>query len=337
MSFILRRTQITMKKSKIIVPALGLLLLSTAASISGSVAWFTANRTFNADIGGKFAVVATTGDLACTFTPGVGTENALDGNNQADPSTLKISTGAVLADASLNHKTKTVVFPTNDKATTFDEYVVTGTKGDSTSGDTKNLTRAAGANNTTIYSAFTWKMTFTFTTSNESDSYALFFDLDANKSDVAYTATTLDTGTGFRMAFINIGDNASNTGARKVVWADNQVINNCKYVASKTAAESDNTGTTYTASDKDLIASNTASTVSGSIATINGNGGIADNDSGMEGYYNYFGKFVPGARTITFLCVAWFEGTDGNIQEGHTLDEVSAKLYFETRKMPSAS
>ena len=32
-----------MKKSKIIVPALGLLLLSTAASVSGTVAWFTAN------------------------------------------------------------------------------------------------------------------------------------------------------------------------------------------------------------------------------------------------------------------------------------------------------
>ena len=32
------------KKSKIIVPALGLILLSTTASISGSVAWFTANR-----------------------------------------------------------------------------------------------------------------------------------------------------------------------------------------------------------------------------------------------------------------------------------------------------
>ena len=39
-----------MKKSKIIVPALGLLLLSTAASVSGTVAWFTANRTYNTTI-----------------------------------------------------------------------------------------------------------------------------------------------------------------------------------------------------------------------------------------------------------------------------------------------
>lgn len=33
-----------MKKSKIIAPALGVLILSTAASISGTVAWFTANN-----------------------------------------------------------------------------------------------------------------------------------------------------------------------------------------------------------------------------------------------------------------------------------------------------
>ena len=34
-----------MKKSKIIAPALGVLILSTAASISGTFAWFSANNT----------------------------------------------------------------------------------------------------------------------------------------------------------------------------------------------------------------------------------------------------------------------------------------------------
>ena len=37
-----------MKKTKIIVPALGLLLLSTAASVTGTVAWFAANTTVTA-------------------------------------------------------------------------------------------------------------------------------------------------------------------------------------------------------------------------------------------------------------------------------------------------
>ena len=37
-----------MKKTKIIIPALGLLLLSTAASVSGTVAWFSMNKTVTA-------------------------------------------------------------------------------------------------------------------------------------------------------------------------------------------------------------------------------------------------------------------------------------------------
>ena len=33
-----------MKKSKVVIPALGLIALSTAASITGTVAWFSANQ-----------------------------------------------------------------------------------------------------------------------------------------------------------------------------------------------------------------------------------------------------------------------------------------------------
>ena len=40
-----------MKKSKIIVPALAIITLSTAASITGTVAWFTANRTASVTVG----------------------------------------------------------------------------------------------------------------------------------------------------------------------------------------------------------------------------------------------------------------------------------------------
>lgn len=37
-----------MKKTKVIIPALGMLLLSTAASVTGTVAWFAANATVSA-------------------------------------------------------------------------------------------------------------------------------------------------------------------------------------------------------------------------------------------------------------------------------------------------
>ena len=46
-----------MKKTKIIIPALGLLLLSTAASVSGTVAWFAANSSVTAN---AMSITATT-------------------------------------------------------------------------------------------------------------------------------------------------------------------------------------------------------------------------------------------------------------------------------------
>ena len=57
-----------MKKTRIIAPALAIIAFSTAASIAGSVAWFTASRqvTINA---GSYAVVKTNSDLTVELIP----------------------------------------------------------------------------------------------------------------------------------------------------------------------------------------------------------------------------------------------------------------------------
>lgn len=85
-----------MKKSKIIVPALAVLLLSTAASVTGTVAWFTASRTFLMTAG-DFAVVNTKDNLECKLLGDFGTI--------ADDAAHKISTkdGFKLTDASFDH------------------------------------------------------------------------------------------------------------------------------------------------------------------------------------------------------------------------------------------
>ena len=85
-----------MKKSKIIVPALAVLLLSTAASVTGTVAWFTASRTYRLTAG-DFAVVNTKDNLECVLEGLYGTT--------ADNEQKKITTKAdyVLTDASLDH------------------------------------------------------------------------------------------------------------------------------------------------------------------------------------------------------------------------------------------
>ena len=47
-----------MKKTKVIIPALGILLLSTAASVTGTVAWFTTNNSVSASTMTVHAVVS---------------------------------------------------------------------------------------------------------------------------------------------------------------------------------------------------------------------------------------------------------------------------------------
>lgn len=58
-----------MKKSRIIVPALAMLTLSVAASVTGTVAWFTASRAASATLNDLVAI-DTAGDLSMTLTSG---------------------------------------------------------------------------------------------------------------------------------------------------------------------------------------------------------------------------------------------------------------------------
>ena len=98
-----------MKKSKIIVPALGLLLLSTAASVSGTVAWFTANNKYNTTIN-TFAVVKTNDDLQVELGAGVGTSvdtNAIVLSKEISSTTYT----SKLTDASFDPTTNKLVEP----------------------------------------------------------------------------------------------------------------------------------------------------------------------------------------------------------------------------------
>ena len=57
-----------MKKSKIIIPAAAILALSVGASITGTVAWFTAARSVNVNVK-NLAAIDTAGDLSVVLKP----------------------------------------------------------------------------------------------------------------------------------------------------------------------------------------------------------------------------------------------------------------------------
>ena len=81
-----------MKKSKIIAPALGVLVLSTAASISGTVAWFTANSAVSVKgmvvstkVGSNLLIQTDTLDS----TAKIAASNFTDGITQSSTNTLE--------------------------------------------------------------------------------------------------------------------------------------------------------------------------------------------------------------------------------------------------------
>ena len=288
------------KKSKIIVPALGLLLLSTAASVSGSVAWFTANRTFNTEIG-SFAVTKLDGDLACAFTAGVGTEleasdnaNIRDSNNKV----LVVKTGGkanVLGDASFNHTNNTMF--TDDPDVTTEAGVNT----------TKflSLGTASEANwkvADNVYYGVQWTMTFTYTYGANTNAVGLFFDSAAS----AATGDSKSTDAAFRIAFVSTDS---------IVWAPKQAVQSPiqQYVSSATAMAD------YTTDN--LICS-------GETITKKADGAASASDR------EYLGSFSTGAETATLevTCTAWFDGSYLN-NTMTTYSSLKAGLAFYTRRL----
>ena len=81
-----------MKKSKILIPAVAVLALSVGASVTGTVAWFSANRA--ATVTAQFKAVDAEGALQVLAKKGVGTTTT---------DTKAATTSAVTVDGSLTH------------------------------------------------------------------------------------------------------------------------------------------------------------------------------------------------------------------------------------------
>ena len=57
-----------MKKAKILVPAMGMMLLSTAAAVSGTMAWFSANRAVTVNANDYSVEAVDISSVTVTFT-----------------------------------------------------------------------------------------------------------------------------------------------------------------------------------------------------------------------------------------------------------------------------
>lgn len=262
-----------MKKSKVIVPAMALLLFSTAASITGTVAWFTSTRTFTTSVG-NFSVVEAEGNLACEMAAGIGTtydsetKTVSVQQESADPAARQVimTHGSICTKSGDNYGKAFVVNPDTGN-TYFDRGKEKGT------GDgwlyRENLAMINKTNatkNVDVYIAVSWKMTFTYSFAGESKPVAVYLDthdsvfqgVDMAGDDYDFTRNDVnknDADKGFRIGFYNAvyaaGDaNAGSAvdNAHDLVWGNNVPVTGTAADAI-VAWDKDHTGG-YTSGDK---------------------------------------------------------------------------------------
>lgn len=308
-----------MKKTRIIIPALAMIAFSVAASITGTVAWFTANRTVNINAG-TYAIVKTSSDLTCTVAQGIGTTATNSG------STHGITVQGKLTDGSFDHAgSHNYIYAPNllgDKV---------GKETALASATASDLTRGTTSDSKTIYTAVTWDVTFTIQFGSSSGDIGLFLDLSTSvftPGSGTIGANNQDTAKGFRMAFIPQGTTASNGVAH--VFADLQEASKCKYIGGEPAVGASLADAATSYSGYTLISSADSGTVADEYAT-----------SAVSTMNNYFGKFVYSANAsvnLQYKVVCWFEGTDENIVNGDdehvtVFRDVSVNLDFKAANL----
>ena len=326
-----------MKKSKIIIPALALIAFSTAASIAGSVAWFTASRQATITAG-TFAVVKTNANLEYSMEAGVatsidntsGTQTVVLGNNK-------------LTDGSVNHKTGKAYTPNaaGDGLITGDKQEITLTQSVATLEPLlERNTLASGK----VYTAATFDVTFTVSFGALVKDMGLYLDAAQSSFTVAGEGTpTPLTAKGFRVAFIQLQTPTTGSEIIPTVFAglqnketeipddpetpedEHATITNCKYVANTTNFA----GTGYTTTDYDLVDKTFKDDESARVLPTE----LTPRDEALNrpdriGLF----KFSAGNTvTLKYRVVCWYEGTDPEIHNRASNDEyqgVNAVLAF---------
>lgn len=294
-----------MKKSKIIVPALALIAFSTAASITGTVAWFTASRTatFNA---GTYNVASTAKGLSYSLTGAIGTTDS-------SHTSVSMTANYHLTDGSFDHANKLIFAPAQDGHSLADTSgVALG------SATVSNMTRSTVDSDVYLTVAtFTLSVSMDFGETGKSQ--ALLLD-KANSWFKEGNAAPDKAGKGFRLAIV--GTTADVTSTKVLGLAD--LEENSKYISASNAGGAAGSftagGDSYASG---LIASDTT-------VTLPADG--ANTKAQSAALNNYLGLFTFTANqkvTINFTCVAWYEGThsevvDANIAAG--LDEVTVQI-----------
>ncbi len=309
------------KKSKIIVPALALITATTVASVTGTVAWFTASRTATASLN-TFSATAMDSALKVTATAGVGTTNiggtdtaktiAVDGNlthgsydAKANPNDSTNGGHLYVADTDYDGTTTTITGYRDLNNLNGEKH---------TGSETTHDWLAGKSNNANVWYGISWTLKFTQdnTNSTKEDNF-LFF----NPKETTMTGTG-DTIKGLKVALMTdskvlvVGGDSVLTHVDSTVTKDTKEANLPKFVNS-------DSGRTYVEKGTDVTK-------------------VVDYSSSIDSNVYNFGT-IDTTNGLTITCVAWFEGTDENVQTtGKTLttDATTSLSFYSVKKKKTA-
>lgn len=261
-----------MKKSRIILPAVALLTISTVAAASSTVAWFAASRDVTIDAT-QIAVYNPESNLNVTLADvaGTGTTTA----NAVGQTHAKITFPDYMRDGSVDAKDGKV----------YKQDVVSKEFKESTWTEDKY-----SDGKTSVYRATSWTMKFEMAAVSNDD-YAIFFNAENLKNLKANDGTTENgkISESFRLAFVVGGEVA-------LVVAPFGTHGKLTYVQAVDINKTASTG------EYDKVLNNSATKQATELAS-------ADQDTVKIAANGYIGTIASkGALNVT--CYAWFEGTD---------------------------
>ncbi len=276
-----------MKKSKIIVPAMGILCLSMAAAVTGTVAWFTASRVKSLTMS-NIKVYNPESSLVMNVSSIVNT--TVDSSGE-----VPVVTHSPLRDASVNLASTPAVWGTN----LADDGSVDSFRSIASP-------YAAGTIDTIdIFYATSFKVSFNLNATSGYN-YELFFDSVTSLNSV----TALSAGTNDVLSALRIG---VKTSSSYFVWAPRTVDASLKKI---TAADDDAAGV---AESRAIIGSAALPTTTDDILDA----GYTSN-MGYIGEVPF--KVTSGEQTTLDITVfTWFEGTDSKcIQDSKGIETAFA-------------
>ena len=310
-----------MKKTKVIVPALAMIGLSAVASVTGTVAWFTAQRTGQLSTG-NFVVTKTDGDLLLDVDAGIGTEASKADEADDYETVINAKASTKTTDASFNLSTR-ILYSNVEGAD--DAFVALGD-----ANTYKGTTETSYKYSNSIYYAYTWKVNLTLQDPTDYSKMNVFFDYNGSTMTASKQSGTGDingTALGFRIAILN--DNST----KGIVFSKLEAASKFACVTGAAASSTYGNAATNTFTNDFVYFGNDKAGFANSADQTTVSGGYAHAQDAAAGTdqttrLDYLGTMQSGSTTMTLTCIAWYEGTDENVANNKALEQVQSLVKF---------